>query len=91
MATHSVTITVLGTGAIGKSASIIQFVESRFIPKYDPTIANTFRKTVIVGEQPIVVNVNDTAGTAQMEALNDTYNPCLCAFFLTFSKGVQIL
>jgi len=65
------TITVLGTGGVGKTAFTIQYVQGSFMEAYDPTIANTFTKSIVVGSTPLRLDINDTAGTDQYANLSD--------------------
>ena len=47
----------------GKSSLAIQFVEGQFVDSYDPTIENTFKKTVSVkGKGNYDLLLVDTAG-----------------------------
>lgn len=47
---------------MGKSALTLQFVEGEFLSTYDPTIEETYRKTVRVDDLATVVEIMDTAG-----------------------------
>ncbi|CAJ0756204.1 20160_t:CDS:2, partial [Entrophospora sp. SA101] len=39
-------LVVLGSGGVGKSAFTVQFVQSMFVERYDPTIEDSYRKKV---------------------------------------------
>jgi GTPase KRas protein len=41
-------VTVLGDGAVGKTAITVQFVLNSFTEAYDPTVEDAYRKQVIV-------------------------------------------
>jgi small GTP-binding protein len=55
-------VVVLGDGGVGKSALIMQFIQAKFIPDYDPTIEDSFRKQIIVDKKACVLEILDTAG-----------------------------
>ena len=48
VALRELKIVVLGSGGVGKSALSVQFVQSIFVEKYDPTIEDSYRKVVDV-------------------------------------------
>jgi len=70
---REVKIVVLGNGGVGKSALTVQFVESIFITKYDPTIEDSYRKSLQVDGDYYNVEIQDTAGTEQFTAIKDVY------------------
>jgi small GTP-binding protein len=41
-------ICVVGSGGVGKSAFIIQFIQNQFVEQYDPTIEDSYRKMITV-------------------------------------------
>lgn len=47
---------------MGKSALTLQFVKRQFLSTYDPTIEETYRKTMEVDGLDTVVEIMDTAG-----------------------------
>merc|ERR1712137_1023447 len=68
-----VRIVVLGGAGVGKSAISIQFVNGMFVEKYDPTIEESYRKTMDVGSTTHQLEILDTAGTDQFSAMRDIY------------------
>jgi GTPase SAR1 family protein len=37
-------IVILGSGGVGKSALVVQFIQNHFVEHYDPTIEDAYRK-----------------------------------------------
>ena len=66
-------ITVLGGGAVGKSAITVQLVSNHFINIYDPTIEDSYRTTIFVNGCLVSLNILDTAGQEEYAALRDQY------------------
>eukprot|EP01102_Stenamoeba_stenopodia_P014107 TRINITY_DN4655_c0_g1_i1.p1 TRINITY_DN4655_c0_g1~~TRINITY_DN4655_c0_g1_i1.p1 ORF type:complete len:632 (-),score=160.60 TRINITY_DN4655_c0_g1_i1:708-2603(-) len=46
--TPEIKVVVLGSGGVGKSAYVVQYVQGIFVQKYDPTIEDSYRKVVSV-------------------------------------------
>ncbi|CAO3684946.1 unnamed protein product [Umbelopsis vinacea] len=78
-------LVVLGSGGVGKSALTVQFVQSIFVEKYDPTIEDSYRKQVEVDGQQCMLEILDTAGTEQFTAMRDLYMKNGQGFILVFS------
>ncbi|KAH6871187.1 ras protein [Coprinopsis sp. MPI-PUGE-AT-0042] len=55
-------LVVVGGGAVGKSALTIQFMKSKFIDEYDPTIEDSYQKQSIIDDEVVLLDVLDTAG-----------------------------
>uniref|UniRef100_A0A2I3SHD9 RAP1A n=2 Tax=Pan TaxID=9596 RepID=A0A2I3SHD9_PANTR len=62
-----------GSGGVGQSALMVQFVQGIFVEKYDPTIEDSYRKQVEVNCQQCMLKILDTAGTGQFTAMRDLY------------------
>lgn len=79
---ESLRIVVLGAGGVGKvwvelfrwahtgqSALTIQFIQSIYVEKYDPTIEDSYRKVVELDGRQVMTEITDTAGTEQFVSL----------------------
>ncbi|VDL97549.1 unnamed protein product [Schistocephalus solidus] len=78
-------LVVLGSGGVGKSALTVQFVQGIFVDKYDPTIEDSYRKSVEIDSQQCILEILDTAGTEQFTAMRDLYMKNGQAFILVYS------
>eukprot|EP01125_Pyxidicula_operculata_P007671 TRINITY_DN259_c0_g1_i1.p1 TRINITY_DN259_c0_g1~~TRINITY_DN259_c0_g1_i1.p1 ORF type:complete len:188 (-),score=17.72 TRINITY_DN259_c0_g1_i1:74-637(-) len=78
-------IVVLGSGGVGKSAITVQFVQSIFVEKYDPTIEDSYRKIFEVDGKQTMLEILDTAGTEQFTAMRDLYMKNGEGFVLVYS------
>ncbi|KAJ5080743.1 ras-like protein rasb [Anaeramoeba ignava] len=78
-------IVVVGPGSVGKSALTIQFLQNRFITEYDPTIEETYRKSLMVDEQPCLLNILDTAGQEEYSSMREQYMKTGQGFLLVYS------
>jgi len=67
----------------------VQFVQSIFVEKYDPTIEDSYRKQVEVDGQQCMLEILDTAGTEQFTAMRDLYMKNGQGFILVFSITSQ--
>ena len=85
--TDSLRIVVLGSSGVGKSAIVMQYVRGVFIESYDPTLEDSFTKTISFGGhyEPINVEILDTAGTDQFAAMRDMYIGNGDVFLLVYS------
>jgi len=66
-------IVVSGSGGVGKSAITIQYVQSIFVQKYDPTIEESYRLAKDFGQKNVLFEILDTAGTEKFTAMRDLY------------------
>ncbi|XP_077994978.1 ras-related and estrogen-regulated growth inhibitor-like [Glandiceps talaboti] len=55
-------LVVFGRTAVGKSATVVRFLTKRFIWEYDPTLEFTYRHQASVDEEPVTMEILDTAG-----------------------------
>jgi len=76
---------MLGSGAVGKSALTLQFIQNKFVADYDPTIEDAYRKPVSVDESPLLLDILDTAGQEDFIALRTSWMKDKDGFVLVFS------
>ena len=70
-------------------AQTVQFVQSIFVEKYDPTIEDSYRKQVEVDGHQCMLEILDTAGTEQITAMRDLYMKNGQGFVLVYSITAQ--
>ncbi|EJU04578.1 ras-like protein [Dacryopinax primogenitus] len=78
-------LVVVGGGAVGKSALTIQFIQSRFVDEWDPTIEDSYRKQCLIDGEVAYVDVLDTAGQEEYRAMRETYMLPAEGFLLVYS------
>jgi len=78
-------ITVVGAGAVGKSAVTVRFIAGNFVEKYDPTIEDSYRKQTEVDDTAVILDIMDTAGQEEYSALRDQYMKTGEGFILVYS------
>ncbi|KAJ3114899.1 Ras GTPase ras2 [Physocladia obscura] len=61
-------VVVLGDGSVGKTAFVFFDIQ-----KYDPTIEDSYRKQVVIDNEPCILEVLDTAGQEEYTALRDQW------------------
>ncbi|XP_052603472.1 GTPase RhebL1 isoform X2 [Peromyscus californicus insignis] len=62
-------VAILGYRSVGKTSLAHQFVEGEFLEGYDPTVENTFSKTVTLGKDEFHLHLVDTAGQDEYSIL----------------------
>ncbi|CAF0900248.1 unnamed protein product [Rotaria sp. Silwood1] len=82
-------ICIFGSGGVGKSCLTMQFVQGIFMPKYDPTIEDVYKKTVEIDEKQYSLEILDTAGTEEFSAMRDLYVKNGQGFVLVYSITSQ--
>jgi len=70
---------------VGKTAITIRFMHDKFLKKYDPTIEDTYQKTVDIEDEPRVLQILDTAGAEQFTSSKDLYIKDSNGFILVYS------
>ncbi|KAL0491596.1 Ras-like GTPase [Acrasis kona] len=78
-------VAVVGSGAVGKSAITVMYVQNQFVECYDPTIEDSYRKHTKVDERVCILDVLDTAGQEEYRSLRDTYMRQAHGFFIVYS------
>eukprot|EP01084_Bolivina_argentea_P204747 349709_1 len=62
-----------GDGGVGKSALTIRFVTDNFLDEYDPTIEDSYRKKICIGDKAFELDVLDTAGREEFTSMQDMW------------------
>lgn len=78
-------LVVLGAGGVGKSCLTVQFVQGVYLDTYDPTIEDSYRKTIEIDNKMISLEILDTAGVAQFTAMRELYIKSGMGFLLVYS------
>ena len=76
---------VCGGGAVGKSALTISMIQQFFVDDYDPTIEDSYRKTVRVDDEVTLMDILDTAGQDEYSVMRDLYMRTGEGFLLVYS------
>jgi len=67
--TDALTVAVLGSGGVGKSALTLRYVRDFFVTDWDPTIEDAYRKQVTLDGKTTPLEILDTAGQDDFESL----------------------
>ncbi|ESP03039.1 hypothetical protein LOTGIDRAFT_212557 [Lottia gigantea] len=78
-------IALMGYRSVGKSSLTIQYVENQFVDSYDPTIENTFQKTIKIRGQDYSLQLVDTAGQDEYSVLPQSYFMNIDGYVLVYS------
>merc|ERR1712154_591807 len=78
-------IVVLGGGGVGKSALTIRLVTNNFLEEYDPTIEDSYRKSVVIDEKACLLDILDTAGQEEFSSMQDQWMREGQAFLVVYS------
>lgn len=79
-------VAVMGAGNVGKSCITMQFTQGVFVETYNPTIEDSFRRTVTLDDGRVCsCEITDTAGTEGFVALRNLYMTNCEAFLVVYS------
>lgn len=79
-------IALVGAGAVGKSCLTLQYVNNVFVPSYDPTIEDFYRRQCRLDGEPIVMDILDTAGQEEFSVLRGEYLRGNEGFLMVYSS-----
>eukprot|EP01084_Bolivina_argentea_P137768 242627_1 len=74
-----------GDGGVGKSALTIRFICDNFLDEYDPTIEDSYRKSISVSDQVFMLDILDTAGREEFTSMQDLWIRESKIFLLLFA------
>ena len=78
-------LVVLGFRGVGKSAVVIRFCEDSFTDAYNPTIENTFHKTITFQNEEIELAIRDTTGQDELTVFHPRNCLGVHGYMLVFS------
>jgi len=78
-------VALMGFRSVGKSSLAIQFVQGQFVDSYDPTIENTFNKSIKIRNQEFELHVVDTAGQDEYSIFPTQYSVDIHGYVLVYS------
>merc|ERR1711994_608417 len=78
-------IAIMGYRSVGKSSLAIQFVQGQFVDYYEPTIENTFNKTVTMKGSQYELLLVDTAGQDEYTIFPAEYSVDVNGYVLVYS------
>jgi len=88
-------IVIMGGGGTGKSCITVNFVQNMFVDKYDPTIEDSYRKSVVIDGTIYPIEILDTAGTEEFTSMRDLYiknaDGIILVYSLTSAPSVHVL
>lgn len=86
-------VIIVGSGGVGKSALTLQFMYDEFVEDYEPTKADSYRRSINLDGEQIQVDILDTAGQEDYAAIRDNYfrsgEGFLCVFSITEQESLN--
>ncbi|KAJ8003585.1 hypothetical protein DPEC_G00149870 [Dallia pectoralis] len=82
---ENISVIMVGSGGVGKSALTLQFMYDEFVEDYEPTKADSYRKKVVLDGEEVQIDILDTAGQEDYAAIRDNYFRSGEGFLLVFS------
>ncbi|KAJ6244646.1 ras-like protein [Anaeramoeba flamelloides] len=78
-------IVLLGGSGVGKSAITLMFLQGTFLSEYDPTLEETFRKTMTIENKSCLLDILDTAGQESYTTMESRYIQNGDGFLIVYS------
>ncbi|KAM9189761.1 LOW QUALITY PROTEIN: ras-related protein Ral-B-like [Dugong dugon] len=78
-------VIMVGSGGVGKSALMLQFMYDEFVEHYEPTKADSYRKKVVLDGEEVQIDILDTAGQEDYATIRNNYFRSGEGFLLVFS------
>jgi len=79
-------VVVLGANGVGKSSTVVMFINGTFVQQYDPTIEDSYRKQISIDDNVVLLEILDTCydNTITFSAMYDLYLRNGQAFLIIF-------
>jgi len=78
-------LVVLGSAAVGKSCFVIRWYSASFVNDYDPTLQDSYRKSIEVDNENYILDVYDTAGADDFQLVREKFIQVGEGFILIYS------
>ena len=82
---RSIKVGMFGGGGVGKTSITLQFVKGEFTDGYIPTIEDEFIKTIDFEGEPVSIEIIDTAGQDDFQAMRYRNMGSVEGFILVYS------
>ncbi|KAH0790400.1 Ras GTPase [Histomonas meleagridis] len=80
------TVVIVGDGGVGKTSIVVRYIRDKFSTVYDPTLENNYEAEIKMPEgQVLKVEIADTAGQEEYQALRDQYLATGHVFIVVYS------
>eukprot|EP00300_Choanocystis_sp_HF-7_P039681 c5995_g1_i1.p1 GENE.c5995_g1_i1~~c5995_g1_i1.p1 ORF type:complete len:173 (+),score=38.45 c5995_g1_i1:43-561(+) len=80
-------VVMCGRHGAGKSALVVQFVQSRFSGEYDPTIEDSYRRATTVDNKECMLDILDTSGQEEFSSMRGQWFDGGEGFVVVYSVG----